>query len=206
MQSGDIVAGLGTKGAPLPSSKVSPRIFGVRGPLTASALREAGFDLSELRFMLDPGLLIGEVFPHLKNERSLPGREIFIPHYRERDTYRGYRAPANRNLRLVSVDCTAEELGRAIARSEVVYSSSLHGVIFAHALGRPAVLVAPATAEPELKYRDYFASVGLSWSSPLPLVDAVTRGVPTLPSSVRDLIRSADFPSIEELRAASIAD
>jgi hypothetical protein len=200
-QPGDVIAGVGSKGSTIAID--NPReaeVWGVRGPLTADALRARGFDLSNLRFILDPGLLIAQVFPELQEVRPVAGRVIFAPHYRERSRFR-----RTKRYDVVNVDASALEFAREIALAETVFTSSLHGLIFAHALGRPTVLVAPLTAEPELKYRDYFASVGLRWKTPLPLDEAIVRCDPVYPDNVGDLITTAKFPSLEELRARGIS-
>lgn len=98
-----------------------------------------------------------------------------------------------------SVDQTPLEFAKQIARAETVYSSSLHGLIFAHALGRPAALVAPLTPEPEIKYRDYAASVGEAWRTPGDLDETLRRATPNVPASVPTLIASAAFPTRAEL-------
>jgi hypothetical protein len=175
------------------------RIVGVRGPLTAQALTEAGYSLDELAFMFDPGLLIDRIFPELLQIEAVPGRVAFIPHYRERHDFR-----SNRRYTVIDVDATPRDFGAEIRRAEVVYSSSLHGVIFAHALGRPAVLVTPQTAEPEIKYRDYYASVKLPWTSPVPLEDALRSGTPALPADLASVTAGFAVPSVEELRASGV--
>lgn len=200
VQDGDIVAGVGTKGSPQ-AEGVTARIVGARGPLTVDVLREAGHDVSGVRFLLDPGLLIADVFPKLRRIAPKPGSVAFVPHYRERPRYE-----STREYDVLDVDQTPYGLARDIARHETIYASSLHGVIFAHALGRPAVLVAPQTAEPEIKYRDYFASVGLPWRTPGDISESLRTGAPTVPSGLDALIRTAEFPTLDELRAAGIAD
>jgi hypothetical protein len=200
LQPGDMVAGVGTKGSPIPPAPTERvRIVGVRGPLTADALRSAGYSLDELKFMFDPGLLIDRIFPELLDIEPDRGRVVFIPHYRERTKFR-----SNRKYSVVDVDSTPRDFGAEIRRAETVYSSSLHGVIFAHALGRPAVLVSPLTEEPEIKYRDYFASVKLPWNVPLPLEDALRSSSPALPPDLGAVTAGLEIPSSDELRAAGI--
>lgn len=201
VQAGDIVAGVGTKGAQQPPVDTrSIRVLGVRGPITAGLLTEAGYDTNGIQFMLDPGLLIAKVFPELTKIASEPNRVAFIPHYREAPRYRTTSA-----YDLIDVDSTPLEFAREIVRSEVVYSSSLHGVIFAHALGRPAVLVAPKTAEAEIKYRDYYASVGQDWRVPMGIDESLRSAKPTIPSGLDDLIESAKFPTFDELKDLGVA-
>lgn len=201
LQDGDVIAGVGAKRDTLPpaSEKAGISIYGVRGPLTLKALQDAGYDTSTVRFQLDPGLLIGRIFPELHKITPERGRVAFIPHYRERPQFRG-----THKYTIVEADASPLGFGRDIARSEIVYSSSLHGVIFAHALGRPAVLVAPRTDESEFKYRDYFASVGLRWQTPMSIGASLKRAQPTLPQGVDALIDGAGFPTAGELRAAGV--
>lgn len=200
LQPGDVVAGVGTKGSVIPPAPTDgARIVGVRGPLTAQALKDAGYSLDELSFMFDPGLLIDRLFPELLDIEAEPGRVIFIPHYRERHNFR-----SNKKYTVVDVDATPRDFGAAIRRAETVYSSSLHGVIFAHALQRPATLVSPLTAEPQIKYRDYFASVKLPWNSPLQLDEAMRTSTPALPEDLAAVTAGFEVPSAGELRAAGV--
>lgn len=202
-RSGDIVCGVGTKGADLPdpaSTRLDLRA--VRGPLTVAALAERGFDTSTITSLADPGLYVASVYPELVAETAVErGRVIFIPHYRDLHHFR-----SGRDYRLVSIDCEPADLVREILRAEFIYTSSLHGLIFAHALGRPAVLVAPVEGEPELKYQDYFASIDLPWTSPPGIDEAVRQ---RRSDSPLHLVRSRQdfaFPSFEELAAAGVLD
>jgi hypothetical protein len=200
LQTGDVLAGVGTKGSDIPpASSKSVRIFGVRGPLTAAALEKAGYSLADLKFMFDPGLLIHRVFPELMEIEAESGRVVFIPHYRERHRFR-----SNRRYTVLDVDSAPREFGREIRRAEVIYSSSLHGVIFAHALQRAAVLVRPLTEESELKYRDYFASVKLPWNDPLELHDAMARAHPSIPANLEALTNDFEVPDAADLRVAGV--
>lgn len=198
---GDIIAGAGTKGALQPDGTGRDiRVIGVRGPKTADVLKSSGYDVSKLKFMLDPGMLIADIYPEVRAIVPEAGSVAFIPHYRERPRYR-----STKKYDVLDVDATPREFILHLAKYETIYSSSLHGVIFAHAIGRPAVLVAPKTSEAEIKYRDYFASVGLKWEAPKSIEDSLRFVDPSLPENVRDLVATAEFPSVEELRERGIA-
>jgi hypothetical protein len=200
IQNGDIVCGVGTKGRTIPSAKdVRCRILAVRGPLTLAAFAQAGHDVTSVRSQLDPGLLIRFA---VDDADAVPNRVAILPHYRDRDFY-GRRA--RRGLWMIDIDDEPVEVARNIQSAELVYTSSLHGLIFAHALRRPSVLIAPQTSEAEVKYRDYFASVGLPWRS-LPTLDEALR-MPS-PESPLDLdYATADFalPTLRALQDAGIA-
>lgn len=139
------------------------RVLAVRGPLSREALG-LGQDLP----IGDPGVLAPQLakFTGVKKSGTL-----FIPHFRtwateagrsflQKADHLGYKI-ANPSLRPI-------EMISLIARSDFVFSSSLHGVIVAHALGIPVQLVSIPTSgrnEPEFKYQDYFSSIGVGFSS-----------------------------------------
>ena len=199
---GDILCGIGTKGLPIPDASSSPcEIIGLRGPITYDYFKKAGYDLRSIRFLKDPGLMIR--FLINKNNILPAGNKIiFIPHYRERNMY--HKLP--KGIRLVNIDSKPVDLAYEIQSSRLVYSSSLHGIIFAHALNRPCVMVKPQTDEPLIKYEDYFASMDLTFKKPLDNINNVN--FKQSPDSPPDLKYSEEdflFPSIQHLIDHGIA-
>jgi len=199
---GDILLGPGILRTELgpPPPMPSLRIWGLRGPMTHDAFKRAGHDMSEVRFLLDPGLLIR--FLVSADPARSPRGAIFIPHYRERSTY---ARTMPRAIRMVDVDATPTRVAEAILGAELVYASSLHGIIFAHALNRPCVMVRPIE-QALFKYQDYYASVGLPFPPPLPTIhEANFRTAPVSPAEV--VFREEDFvvPDAGLLRSAGIA-
>ncbi|TWO34779.1 polysaccharide pyruvyl transferase family protein [Seonamhaeicola sediminis] len=169
---GDIVNGIGWKGNDLSDRQEiieSSKVFGVRGPLTKSLFEKHGTDLSNLKFELDPGLLIKEVC-NLKISNNTENNVIFIPHFHD---YWIYNGNYPRGIKVVNIDNTPKKLAKEIQKAKLVYSSSLHGVIFAHALNKECILVKPQTDEPIFKYRDYYLSVGLDFPEPLSSIHAI---------------------------------
>lgn len=201
VQQGDIVAGVGTKGTPLPkpADVGEVDIRGVRGPITHDALKEAGFDVSGISFHGDPGLLVKELYPEETSKEAVRNRVAFIPHYRDREDYK-----RTSGVRIVDIDCQPRKLAKEIAKAELVLTSSLHGLIFAHAIGRPVVLIAPIRKEPVIKYQDYMASVGLDWIEPVDLQTALSGAKPSSPADIDFDPKTVVLPTNEELRAAGI--
>lgn len=199
---GDVVCGIGTKGVAIPSPTEAPcRIYGLRGPITLDAFRKAGHDTSNVRFLLDPGLLIRFMVD------SLPAVEprdvIYIPHYRRR-FQEARRLP--KGIRFVDIDASPLRLAQQILSAKFVYASSLHGIIFSHALSRPCMLVQPPSDEPFIKYVDYFTSVGLD--TPKPIDDiSNSRLIKTPDSPAPVSYRKEDFvfPSFAELADLGVA-
>ena len=203
IKAGDVLCGVGCKDIEL--SSVDPKsitIYGLRGPRSLEKFRSAGFDVSNVKFLMDPGLMIR----FMLERESVPvvkGRIAFIPHYRER--YEAARRIAGK-FHFIDIDADPITVGKEILSSEVVLSSSLHGIIFAHALGRPAVLVRPGTPEPLSKFEDYYLSVDLPFTPPLDSVDDFSALIhdhspPTLHFAREDFY----FPPLAELKDRGIA-
>ncbi|RYH72796.1 polysaccharide pyruvyl transferase family protein [Flavobacteriaceae bacterium 144Ye] len=160
IREGDIVNGIGSKGDDMPkntSLMSTLKINGVRGPLTRSLFEKCGADLSNLKFEYDPGLLIKEVY-NIDLNRSCEKQIIFLPHFRDFNVYKNNYP---KDIKVVSLDKNPKKIAKEILKSKIVYASSLHGVIFSHALNKPCVFVRPQSDEPIFKYQDYFLSIGL---------------------------------------------
>jgi hypothetical protein len=202
IQKFDLVCGIGVKSElhpPPPAGDIELPIWGLRGPLSEKAFRARGYALPDLRFLLDPGLLIRNMFS--ETELAKVGHDIiFIPHYRDRAQVRKLHL---RGMSVVDIDDTPGQIARRILQAKMVYSSSLHGLIFAHSLGRPVAFVEPLCAEPKFKYDDYFLSIGLNIPVPLKIQDrrAVIAASDT-PISVST--SSFCFPDINLLRQRGI--
>jgi pyruvyltransferase len=201
VQEGDIVNGIGSKPVDVPSvQQVALRVRGVRGPLTLETFRRAGHDVSSLRFVGDPGLLIGRLFPDLTTVPHENGRVVFIPHYRER-----FQLRSSRRFQVVDIDASAHDVAVEIRRAEFVHTSSLHGLIWAHALGRPARLVTPAAGEALYKYEDYFLSIDQPFEAAATIDESLRLPKSVSPLDVSAVVSNITLPSLAELLQAKIA-
>jgi pyruvyltransferase len=200
-QAGDLLSGVGCK-AELPPAEEwrHVSVHGVRGPRTLAALQRAGADTSSLRFMGDPGLLARAVYPAAASARQIPNQVAFIPHFRERHQFRD-----NNKYKVINIDAPPETVVRQISESEHVYSSSLHGIIWAHALGRPVQAVSSLTGEPEFKYHDYYESLGLRYRPAGDIDQAVKMGTTPRVPDLSEIIKAIQMPSMETLRVLGIA-
>jgi len=204
VKKGDIVNGIGWKGNDFSKKQdiiESLKVFGVRGPLTRSLFEKYNTDLSDLKFEYDPGLLIKEVYD-IDLKDSTEEQVIFIPHFRDEPVYdKNYP----KSVKHVNIDAKPYTIAKAILKSKVVYSSSLHGIIFAHALGKPCVFVQPQSNEPIFKFRDYYLSIGKEMPEPIKSIDNInflTDKQVTLDYSIG--FDDFYFPDIEFLKANNI--
>ncbi|TQE98392.1 MAG: polysaccharide pyruvyl transferase family protein [Spiribacter salinus] len=146
----------------------------VRGPLTKSFLEARGFSVPNI--LGDPGILVAELFPELRALAQKKHYELtVIPNLNDqRAKFSGYPVtnPTEDTWRILE----------RIARSKLVVSASLHGIIVAEALGAP-VRVLRSDAEPEFKYLDYFLGTGRSEFTIYETIDSSISGIsPELPS------------------------
>lgn len=147
-RAGDVVWGTGVHPnflhTPTPS-KLDVRA--VRGPLTRTHLLDHGTPCPEVYG--DPGILL----PMVYEPKSLPpSGPRLLAHVRDVD--------ALKDDTLASIDIQApwQSVIDEICSSEVVVSTSLHGLIVAEAYGVPAVWLRVAGHQGVFKYLDYYAS------------------------------------------------
>lgn len=104
----------------------------LRGRLSRSLYPEAQADLIRLG---DPGILAGHLVDGPVSRKYALG---VVPHYKDAaDPLVARLGALGSSVRLIDVAWTPEEVAREIASCDAVLSSSLHGLIFADALGVP---------------------------------------------------------------------
>lgn len=195
----DVVCGIGWKGDDLANKAghiASARVFGVRGPLTKSLFAKYGADLSRLKFELDPGLLIKEVY-NLDLNGGATENVVFIPHYRDIWAYKGNYPDG---IKVINIDNPPEKIAEEILKAKIIYSSSLHGIIFSHALDRECVFVRPQSDESLFKYYDYFLSIGMEAPEPIKNINVLNflKDRPTMLNKAIGL-NDFEFPTLDFL-------
>lgn len=148
----DIVWGSGINGKHLKKRDYSFNqldVRAVRGPLTRSFLQKIGIVVPEIYG--DPALLLPYFFSEFKRN---PIREYsVIPHISENHLF-----ITKKNV--IFATQPWKEVVQKILESELVISSSLHGIIVAEAFGIPARLLRVTENEPLFKYTDYYLGTG----------------------------------------------
>jgi hypothetical protein len=141
------------------------RIRAVRGHDTVALLRRSGVAIGEVP-LGDPGMLIRDFIDPADHAPRF--RAAVVPHHSALRDAR-FRAMTARDDVCV-VDMLDDSLTpiELIAQSEVVISQSLHGLIFAEALGKPNVWIS-ADDGPNwtFKFHDWFTTVANPQAGPL---------------------------------------
>lgn len=134
------------------------RVLAVRGRLTRTAAR-----LPAGTLLGDPGILVVDLVPGL---RLTAAHEAIVPHYV--DDAMARRHP---DTQRISIRGEPVPFLTALAAASVVYTSSLHALIAADALGVPQVLeMHPRVVGGLHKFQDYASAFG----------DTIEPGVPHL--------------------------
>jgi pyruvyltransferase len=191
---GDHIWGTGVNGKVPESEFVAKRlnIHAVRGPRTAQFLESRGFEVPTVYG--DPGLIVPGLLGVGRAARSSHSVTV-LPNLRDRRSWRaysGYLSPTTPLRRVVE----------RLAASDLVVTSSLHGIVISESLGVPVAMVRPGE-ESLFKYEDYFEGTGRGLA---PVHDSVEKALarPMFGDPLRwnDRALIASFPSdLWEVRA-----
>jgi pyruvyltransferase len=152
---GDCIWGTGARGDgdPRRYAFTTLDVRAVRGPRTRALLTDRGIPCPEIYG--DPALLLPELMPQLSTWAQEKTRAVtIVPNYADFPAMR-----AEHGARCLDPRGGVRACLRAIAQSEAVIASSLHGLIVAESLGIPARLLSPAR-EAAFKYEDYYLGTG----------------------------------------------
>lgn len=141
------------------------RVLAVRGPITRDQFLKQGFECPPVYG--DPGLLMPTFYsPKAVSKNKLIG---FVPHYTDKIVCSKIFG-CQEDLNIIDVFSPLETVIDQICSCRVVFSSSLHGIIMAHAYGVPAVWIkfSDDLWGDDTKFFDYFLSVKLT-DTPAPV-------------------------------------
>jgi len=131
----------------------------VRGPLTGHLLEKQG--VTHPHLYADPGILAPAIYP--QNAWSCGGTIGVVAHYVDAESP-WVQLCRKKGLKIIDVFSPPDEFFARITQCEAILSSSLHGIIFAHAYGKPALWIelSDNIIGGGFKFYDYYLSVGVS--------------------------------------------
>lgn len=201
--SGDVLAGVGFKTgfATLPHPEETV-LWGLRGPLSLEVAAQSGLSTSTVRFLGDPGLLVSRMWPPQSGE--VRSGWVVIAHYRH-FAYLKRLCSQHHEVRLVSPDQSPWDVAREIRTSEGVISSSLHGIIFAHSYGIPAIALRSPESRESFKYNDYAHCVNWRLEFSSDLEEALSYRSNAVTPDVFPVVREIELPPWKWLGEIGIA-
>jgi pyruvyltransferase len=152
-----VVCGSGLLNGALQPFAPPARVTSVRGPLTAQVLRASGISCPDVYG--DPGVLAARLYPSDTEPDVALG---IVPHYVDAEAPWLARSRAS-EIVVLDVRQPPDRFLRELRRCEIVMSSSLHGIVFAHAYGRRALWIelSDLVHGDGFKFFDYYASIGV---------------------------------------------
>ncbi|PKK36161.1 hypothetical protein BWI96_12145 [Siphonobacter sp. SORGH_AS_0500] len=133
------------------------KFYAVRGKETIRKLKELGF--KDDPAIGDPALLLPLIYKPKVTKKVKLG---IIPHWTEVESFRTRYAAKYKLIDLVTKDI--EGVVDQIASCDYILSTSLHGVIVAHAYGIPAIWVKEGYIHTDgFKFNDYFSSINIPY-------------------------------------------
>ncbi len=185
------------------------KVFAVRGKETYRRLCREGYKGIEPKYG-DPALLLPLIRPAVSSKQTPIG---VIPHWKETEKFISKYAKDFKviDFRTKDIEKTLDE----ITSCEFILSTSLHGIIVAHAYGIPAIWIQDGYIDTDgFKFKDYWSSVGISYYDGFRNIDEILSDYPTffernedislphIPISTiqRDLLQSFPYPLVQKYR------
>ncbi len=156
---GDTVWGSGINGK-IALSKLAFKtldVRSVRGPLTQKILLSRGIQSADV--FGDPAILLPYLFPDL-TYKPIPNKVILLPNLNEYEACKTLKTVVSSHMRLVSPLLHWRSVMDEVLTSEVVLTSSLHGLILSETFRVPVYLFRPFGGETMHKYEDYLEGSG----------------------------------------------
>lgn len=136
---------------------VQPRVINcIRGRLTYDRLNQLGVSCPPI--FGDPGVLAPRIFPRLYCSSHELG---LIPHYKDLHVP-WVELCRRRGVKIIDPRLPLDLYMKELQGCEIILSSSLHGIIFAHAYGKKALWVelSSEVIGDGFKFYDYYSSLG----------------------------------------------
>ncbi|WP_162630601.1 polysaccharide pyruvyl transferase family protein [Paracoccus endophyticus] len=144
------------------------KIHALRGRKTVEHLRGLGYKLPEVP-LGDPGILVGDLIDTPLNPKY---RAAIVPHHTGFHSKKWDSARGSKEFCVVDMMDDSLAPLQQIAEAEVVLSQSLHGLIFAAALGKPYLWISGHSSEIwNWKFLDWFSTCENGQGAPV-LLDA----------------------------------
>jgi hypothetical protein len=141
------------------------RVCAVRGPKTREKLLAYGVDCPNV--VGDPAILMPRFLPAAPEKKH---HLAIIPHFVDYEAAKAAYGEVD-GVQVVRLEDSVEDVVRQITECRMAVSSSLHGIIAAHAYGLPCLWVkfSNKVLGCGFKFHDYFASGGLPMVNPVDL-------------------------------------
>ncbi len=171
------------------------RVLAVRGKLTRDRLASCGIPCGDL--FGDPGLLVPEFIAPSLRKHALG----LVPHYVDRENA-FVQECRSAGAVVLDVSAAPERFVESLTSCEGILSSSLHGIVLAHAYGIPAawIRISGEVHGDGFKFFDYYSSLGLKRAD----VQMLTPGPHSLEEMAGRCWKPASVGNLAQLRSSLV--
>ena len=155
----------------------------VRGPMTAEILKKAGYECPQAYG--DPAILMPLIYMPDKNKLEKKYKISVVLHFLEKKGHNERSEVHYINVETRDYEFFIDEL----VSSELVISSSLHGIILAESYGVPAIFVKEGIESEFLKFKDWYSSTD---RSDFTFAENISEAMEMTPNRLPDLDRMRD--------------
>lgn len=147
-------------------------VLAVRGPLTRKLLLQQNINCPEV--YCDPAILLPNIYkPSIDKKEYDVG---IIPHYVDKKTLNNKKIITNGlNYCVIDIESDWKSVIKCINKCKYIFSSSLHGIVVAHAYGIPStrILLSENVVGKDFKFDDYSLSVSDSTLYKYKIIDTI---------------------------------
>lgn len=159
-----VICGAGFISSDAEIHKAPKNVLAVRGPLSREILIKNNIECPEV--YCDPALLLPDFYDPKVDKKYDVG---IIPHYADKQKISQMKIDdGNLKSCFIDIESSLEAFVSSLKECRMIVSSSLHGVICAHAYGIPAVWMklSDNLLGGNFKFKDYFYSIGIQNPEP----------------------------------------
>jgi pyruvyltransferase len=163
------------------------KIFATRGPISMNYLNSHGYNLDKNKIAFgDPALLVPRLFPEWLEPMDKKHEVTLIPHHNDIPSLDKIIKDMKTcsNINVVYCNSGVSNVINNIRSSQIIISSSLHGIILGEMLNKKTIwlqLDNSKKTETSEKYLDYYLSTGRSNIIPTQTLDEALNIVYDLP-------------------------
>ena len=163
-------------------------MFGVRGPITA---RLCG--LTDEAVIGDPAILLPDVFPVPRQQRSNPRKIVYVPHVHSVANAPWKRICYDAGVQLVDPRDESKSVIREIALADLVLAEAMHAAIIADSYRVPWIPVWTSLGVNALKWFDWASSLNMTITPHRLAAPSLLMAADNLASSIAGFDRTSPF-------------
>ena len=148
-------------------------VIAVRGTLSLDRLKQIdGISFEKNYVLADPGIMASHIYKKISNGEDIVG---IVPHYIDKGSEFLKNIKIKLNYKFINIQDSPKKVCYEISKCSFIFSSSLHGLIFADSYNIPNfhILLSDNVIGGDYKIRDYYSGLDLEYPGHIDLRNTV---------------------------------